>query len=102
MSVNRAWVIATGITRRSPPVLTVGKEIAEVSMALDERRFAVLQRPFIGPVFDLDGRQIGVASLGETDTQGIGYAISIGQVEKVLSDLKAGTKQAGLGACPAA
>ena len=55
-----------------------------------------------GPVFDLDGRQIGVASLGETETQGIGYAISIGQVEKVLPDLKAGTKQAGLGSCPAA
>ncbi|MSO48261.1 MAG: serine protease [Thermoleophilia bacterium] len=53
-----------------------------------------------GPVFDLKGRQIGVATLGESDTQGIFYAISIDQVNEVLPDLKDGKEQTGLGSCP--
>ena len=52
-------------------------------------------------MFDLDGRQIGVASLGEAgNTQGIHYAISVAQVQKALPALKSGTKQAGLTSCP--
>ena len=55
-----------------------------------------------GPMFDLDGHQIGVASLGEgNDTQGIHYAISVAQILKVLPTLKTGGKQTGLSNCPA-
>ena len=55
-----------------------------------------------GPMFDMDGRQIGVASLGDgNDTQGIHYAISVNQVNKVLPSMKTGTKQSGLSNCPA-
>ncbi len=54
-----------------------------------------------GPMFDLDGRQIGVATLNDDEsTQGIHYAISVAQVQKALPDLKSGTKQTGLSACP--
>ena len=54
-----------------------------------------------GPVFDLNGKQVGVATLGDSnDTQGIFYAISIDQVNKVLPDIRGGTKQAGLSSCP--
>jgi S1-C subfamily serine protease/pSer/pThr/pTyr-binding forkhead associated (FHA) protein len=53
-----------------------------------------------GPMFDLDGNQIGVASLGEgNNTQGIHYAISVAQILKVLPKMKAGTKQTGLSNC---
>ena len=53
-----------------------------------------------GPLFDLDGRQIGVATLGDaSNTQGIHYAINVAQVAKVLPSLKAGTRQAGLMGC---
>ncbi len=52
-------------------------------------------------MFDLDGKQIGVATLVElNDTQGIFYAISVRQVNKTLSALRSGTKQTGLSACP--
>jgi S1-C subfamily serine protease/pSer/pThr/pTyr-binding forkhead associated (FHA) protein len=54
-----------------------------------------------GPMFDLDGKQIGVASLGDDEeTQGIHYAISVAQVQKVLPELKSGMKQTGLTSCP--
>ena len=53
-----------------------------------------------GPMFDLDGRQIGVTTLGDASTtQGIHYAIAVGQVVKVLPALKSGTRQAGLMGC---
>jgi S1-C subfamily serine protease len=55
-----------------------------------------------GPMFDLDGKQIGVASLGDDEsTQGIHYAISVARVNKVLPSMKTGTKQSGLSNCPA-
>jgi S1-C subfamily serine protease len=54
-----------------------------------------------GPVFDLDGRQIGVATLGDSsETQGIFYAISIDHVNRVLPKLRSGSKQIGLSTCP--
>ena len=54
-----------------------------------------------GPVFDLNGKQVGVATLSDgNDTQGIFYAISIDQVNKVLPDIRGGAKQAGLSSCP--
>lgn len=54
-----------------------------------------------GPVFDLDGRQVGVATLGDgSDTQGIFYAISIDRVNEVLPSLIDGSTQSGLESCP--
>jgi S1-C subfamily serine protease len=54
-----------------------------------------------GPMFDLDGKQIGVASLGDDEsTQGIHYAISVAQVQRALPGLKSGTRQSGLTSCP--
>ena len=50
---------------------------------------------------DLDGKQIGVASLGDDEsTQGIHYAISVAQVLEVLEGLKSGTQQSDLSGCP--
>ena len=54
-----------------------------------------------GPVFDLNGQQIGVATLGDQKgTQGIFYAISVDQVHKILSNLRTGLQQTGLDSCP--
>jgi S1-C subfamily serine protease len=54
-----------------------------------------------GPIFDLNGTQVGVATLGDaSDTQGIFYAISIDQVKTALPDLIDGAKQTGLNSCP--
>lgn len=54
-----------------------------------------------GPVFDLAGTQVGVATLGDGgDTQGIFYAISIDRVKQMLPALTAGKRQTGLDSCP--
>ncbi len=54
-----------------------------------------------GPMFNFDGEQLGVAALTDNSkTQGILYAISVRQVNKVLATMKDGTTQTGLSSCP--
>jgi S1-C subfamily serine protease len=54
-----------------------------------------------GPLFNLDGIQVGVNTLGDADnTQGIFYAISSVRVNEVLPDLRSGQKQSSFNSCP--
>ncbi len=54
-----------------------------------------------GPLFNLDGIQVGVNTLGDADgTQGIFYAISSVRVNQILPNLKAGEKQSTFNSCP--
>ncbi len=54
-----------------------------------------------GPLFNLDGIQVGVTTLGDADgTQGIFYAISSARVMQILPNLKAGEKQSTFNSCP--
>lgn len=54
-----------------------------------------------GPLFNLDGVQVGVNTLGDAnDTQGIFYAISSVRVAEVLPSLQAGQKQSSFNSCP--
>ena len=48
-----------------------------------------------GPLFDLDGHQVGVNTLGMSDAQGVNYAISASRVLEVLPELRTGSQQAG-------
>lgn len=54
-----------------------------------------------GPLFNLDGIQVGINTLGAAnDTQGIFYAISSVRVNEMLPSLKAGKKVPTFNSCP--
>jgi S1-C subfamily serine protease len=98
--------VATAVSGDQQLQLTAGN-VSALDVVVDNYRDLIQMSAPInhgnsgGPVFDLDGTQIGVATLGDAnDTQGIFYAISIDRVTEVLPDLTDGIKQTGLDSCP--
>lgn len=54
-----------------------------------------------GPLFDLEGKQVGVntLALSSAGLEGVNYAISVDTVQKLLPQLRDGYAQAGLESC---